>query len=375
MGMLYAVLSFVFCLFLASTGHADVSYTVKKGDSLGKIAKKHHVAVSEIKQANNLKSHKLSAGMKLVIPEGAPVRKRKAGDSSQAQSSEKKAHNGGAAYHVVKKGDTLRIIAKKYSIPVSELKRINNFRKGGRLRVGQRLVVKAPEPKTYTVRKGDSLQKIARKFKIGVDELKEINGLKDSALKPGRTIFLAKKSAEPGGESADLKEERQERKAAAVLTSERLAEVKEMSKSEEILADLSISERLILFAKKMLHLPYRFGGTGAFGLDCSGYVQKAYAFIGLNIPRSAREQFHMGEAVEKKDLITGDLVFFKTYASFPSHVGIYLGNNLFIHASSISKKITIDSLESPYYFKRYIGAKRLIQDEDLEAEETPSAEN
>ena len=373
--MLYAVLSFVFCLLLASTGQADVSYIVKKGDSLGKIARKHHVAVSGIKQANNLKSRKLSIGMKLVIPDGNSGRGKKAGDSAQAQPSGNKAHNSKAAYYVVKKGDTLRIIAKKYAIPVNELKKINNYRKGGRLRVGQKLMVKAPEPKTYTVKKGDTLKKIAGKFKLGVEELKEINGLKEGVLKPGRTILLAKKPAEPGEESADSKETLRDGKEEAVLTSERLAEVKEMSKSEEILTDLSISERLILFAKKMLHLPYRFGGTGAFGLDCSGYVQKVYAFIGLNIPRSAREQFHVGEAVDKKDLITGDLVFFKTYASFPSHVGIYLGNNLFIHASSISKKITIDSLESPYYFKRYIGAKRLIQDEDLEAEEAPSSEN
>ncbi|MBI5212938.1 MAG: C40 family peptidase, partial [Nitrospirae bacterium] len=58
-----------------------------------------------------------------------------------------------------------------------------------------------------------------------------------------------------------------------------------------------------------------------------------------------------------------------TYASFPSHVGIYLGNNLFIHASSRSKKITIDSLENPYYFKRFIGAKRLIEEEEIKISE------
>jgi peptidoglycan endopeptidase LytE len=62
----------------------------------------------------------------------------------------------------------------------------------------------------------------------------------------------------------------------------------------------------------------------------------------------------------------GDLVFFKTYASFPSHVGIYLGNNLFIHASSRSRKVTIDSLETPYYFKRFIGAKRFIELKDIQ---------
>jgi len=101
-----------------------------------------------------------------------------------------------------------------------------------------------------------------------------------------------------------------------------------------------------------------------------------YSFIGQNIPRSAREQFNIGESVDKDDLATGDLVFFRTYASFPSHVGIYLGNNLFIHASSLSKKITIDSLESPYYFRRFIGAKRIIPDDaDISVSEFPIKTN
>jgi cell wall-associated NlpC family hydrolase len=136
-----------------------------------------------------------------------------------------------------------------------------------------------------------------------------------------------------------------------------------MSHAED-LSDLSVRERLILFAKKMLHLPYRFGGNGTIGLDCSSYVQKVYEIAGITLPRSARQQYKVGESVEKEQLSTGDLVFFRTYASYPSHVGIYLGNNLFIHASSKSKKITIDSLETPYYLRRFIGAKKVIVSED-----------
>jgi len=71
----------------------------------------------------------------------------------------------------------------------------------------------------------------------------------------------------------------------------------------------------------------------------------------------------MGESVSKEELSMGDLVFFRTYASFPSHVGIYMGNNLFIHASSKNRKVSIDSLDAPYYFKRFIGAKRVFKDE------------
>jgi peptidoglycan endopeptidase LytE len=83
--------------------------------------------------------------------------------------------------------------------------------------------------------------------------------------------------------------------------------------------------------------------------------------IGINLPRSARQQFKEGELIDKAELSIGDLVFFRTYAPFPSHVGIYLGDNLFIHASSTKKKVTIDNLTTPFYLKRYIGAKRVIE--------------
>ncbi len=370
----YAALSFIFFLaLLVSAAYADTSYILKKGDTLRKLAKRYHTTTSAIKRANNLKSGKLSAGTKLVIPDAKSRKKRgrakKTTRTAAASnvSSEKKESSGEATYYTVKKGDTLRAIAGKHSMTAGELKMMNSLRRG-RIKVGQKLRVRDVEPKTYVVKKGDTLRKISRRFKISTDKLKEINELQGASLKPGRRIFLAGKPGEPKENPGPLGTT-YDRRETPVITSAKLEEVKEMSKSDELLSDLSIKERLILFAKKMLHLPYRFGGTGAFGLDCSGYVQKAYGFVGQTLPRSAREQFRIGEAIDKKDLLSGDLVFFRTYASFPSHVGIYLGNNLFIHASSLSKKITIDSLESPYYFKRFIGAKRVIPEEDTEAED------
>ena len=116
----------------------------------------------------------------------------------------------------------------------------------------------------------------------------------------------------------------------------------------------------------MLDIPYKFGGSTTLGIDCSAYVKKAYGLLDIELPRTAREQFKTGEAVEKEQLSAGDLVFFKTYASFPSHVGIYIGNNLFIHASSMAKKVTIDNLDAPYYMKRFIGAKRLLGEGESE---------
>jgi cell wall-associated NlpC family hydrolase len=124
-----------------------------------------------------------------------------------------------------------------------------------------------------------------------------------------------------------------------------------------------IKEKLVKIAHAMLDIPYRFGGTSLLGIDCSGYVQKVFGLLDIILPRTAREQFRHGKVIGKEDLSIGDLVFFRTYAKFPSHVGIYLGDNRFIHASSTDRKVTIDRLDAPYYLKRFIGAKRLDLDE------------
>jgi cell wall-associated NlpC family hydrolase len=126
----------------------------------------------------------------------------------------------------------------------------------------------------------------------------------------------------------------------------------------------SIKDRLLRVARRMLEVPYRFGGTTLWGLDCSGFVQKTFAFFGLELPRTARDQFREGSKVSKADLSPGDLVFFRTYAKYASHVGIYLGDNRFVHASSHDRKVTIDSLDEPYYMKHYLGAKRLLSEEE-----------
>jgi cell wall-associated NlpC family hydrolase len=132
-------------------------------------------------------------------------------------------------------------------------------------------------------------------------------------------------------------------------------------------AGTSIKDRLLRVAQRMLAVPYRFGGTTLWGLDCSGFVQKTFAFLDLGLPRTAREQFREGAKVAKADLSPGDLVFFRTYAKYPSHVGIYLGDNRFVHASSRERKVTVESLDTPYYMKRYIGAKRLLfEQNDIE---------
>jgi len=260
---------------------AGGTHVVRKGETLGKIARSHHVSVARIQSANGLEGTSLSVGKKLVIPGG------------KAHSKRRKARSG----------------------------------KGKRVIVRESPPAEAPPPGaqlTLVDPQGATLPAVAWKLPTE-SELTELAKAADAASTP-----LDFPGAAPeAGKAGD-----------------------------------SIKDRLLRVAQRMLAVPYRYGGTTLWGLDCSGFVQKTFAFLDLELPRSAREQFREGAKVAKADLSPGDLVFFRTYAKYPSHVGIYLGDNRFVHASSRDRKVTVDSLDAPYYVKRYIGAKRMLFEEN-----------
>lgn len=126
-------------------------------------------------------------------------------------------------------------------------------------------------------------------------------------------------------------------------------------------SDEGVISKILFYVKDLLGIPYRFGGATLKALDCSAFVQKVFNFIGIELPRTVREQFKIGREVDRDEIAEGDLVFFKTRSHrYPSHVGIYIGDNQFIHASRKERRVKIDSLETPYYQKRFIGARRVI---------------
>ncbi len=140
-----------------------------------------------------------------------------------------------------------------------------------------------------------------------------------------------------------------------------LAYMEGTSEDERTPAGLN-KRRLMDFILQWLGVPYRFGGTTAEGIDCSGFIRRLFAEVAaVVLPRTAASQYMLGMPVSRQELQFGDLVFFHTRRhAYVSHVGIYLGDDLFAHASSRGG-VTISSLRSTYYSKRFIGARRLTE--------------
>lgn len=120
-------------------------------------------------------------------------------------------------------------------------------------------------------------------------------------------------------------------------------------------------DALIKTAKSYMGVKYVYGGADPKGFDCSGYIMYIFKKHGASVPRTADDQYDVGRKVaDGKSLVKGDLVFFSEDRREITHVGLYLGNGSFIHASS-SKGIRIDSLSNDYWKPRYAGAKHLIK--------------
>lgn len=198
-------------------------HTVKKGESLYQISKKYDIPVDELKKLNNLKSNNLQLGQKLALSKkdkkSSNEDKKKKTTGSSANTS-----TGDKEYHVVKSGDNLYNIAKKYNISVDQLKELNNL-SNNRLDRGQKLIVSKNSParsassndnerpnspssnqssqnsqvtqtttsdKIHKVKKGETLSAIAKKYKLDIDDLKKLNKLKNSKVNIGQKLIISK---------------------------------------------------------------------------------------------------------------------------------------------------------------------------------------
>lgn len=134
----------------------------------------------------------------------------------------------------------------------------------------------------------------------------------------------------------------------------------DVTETEEVNTAVNKGEEVVDYAKTLLGKDYVYGGVGPNSFDCSGFTQYVYKKFGINLSHSASAQANIGTTVSKSDLQLGDMVFFSQGGSSIGHVGIFVGNNSFIHAANPQKGVVITSLADGYYTSNYKTAKRVL---------------
>ena len=125
--------------------------------------------------------------------------------------------------------------------------------------------------------------------------------------------------------------------------------------------NLTQGEKIVQFALSFLGTKYVWGGTSPEGFDCSGFVNYTYSHFGYSLTRVADSQYRNdGVLVEKADLQPGDILCFSSDGSYVNHVGIYIGNNEFVHSSSSSTGVVVGRLDSAYYTRVFLAGKRIV---------------
>lgn len=118
-------------------------------------------------------------------------------------------------------------------------------------------------------------------------------------------------------------------------------------------------DALVASALALRGTPYRNGGTDPHGFDCSGFTQYVFAEHGVELPREVRDQYDVGRKIRLRSLEPGDLLFFTTTGPGPTHVGIAIGGDQFVHAPSSNGVVRVEHLNARYWKKRFLGARRI----------------
>ncbi len=286
-------LSTIVTSFLALQTAEAATYTVQKGDTLTKIAQNHKVTVQDIKSWNNLKNDMIYVAQKLAV-------------SKQATNDAVKPSNPSTTK------------------PTTPSK---------------------PTTISHTVVKGDSLSKIAKQYYVTIKDIKDWNGLTTDTIYIGQVLKLSPVASIPESDTTHNNGS-SGAGTSTVITNDPTANGQ------------AVYKKTVEVANTLVGTPYLYGGNTSEGLDCSGFIYYAFNQGGLKIGRDSSEGYFYGNTTQVKKPIAGDLVFFQnTYKDGISHMGIYIGNNKFIHAGSDG--VEISDVTYSYWSTRLVAYKRL----------------
>jgi len=298
------LLVIIFLFFINSFIYARV-HTVRSGETLTSIARLYNTSVSELKRLNNITTDFIREGQSLTLPSG--------------QSQE--------GLYVVKSGQTLSGLASRFNLTVLEIKNANNLT-SDMIREGQRLIIPGHYPQVNTTTTTTTTTQNQVNIQIPLEE---------KVRKPMKIKFSYHI---PDLLLEELKE---------VVIHEQV-EVVEINEDNQI-------NNILNSAIGYMGIKYVYGGESSQGFDCSGFVYRVYADNGISLGRTVTDMESQGVEISIENLIPGDLIIFYD----PKHVGIYLGNNRFIHSSSYRNRgVVISSLDRENYKRRYNSARRII---------------
>lgn len=188
--------------------------------------------------------------------------------------------------------------------------------------------------RTHVVERGDTLSSIGRQHGVPAGSLAALNSLANpDRLYPGQRLTIRSTTNLPPAR-------------------------RKLTGSTQPSRGQKWGSALIASAFRYMGVRYAWGGMSPRGFDCSGFIGYVMRSVGVRLPRTAAELYVSGRPVSTDELRVGDIVFFETTRPGPSHAGIYVGNDHFIHASSGFGRVTVTSMDYPYYKPRYLGARR-----------------